>query len=230
MLGCLHGAGREFPPVFLSYFVRAWLGVFQEFFALPWIKFSEFLSPSRRNCILTAVIGPMLVTRFRGSVKRKQCIKRNLLETQASIIIFWLIYKDSHIGYSDDILDQSTVPVMGWLLGYIDEIVLSKVLGSHISLFRAMCFAGIEALCGPVRNAMVLGRSQPLVKREINRGHWRLSTTQWFSFADRNDRKAMSINGAKLFVVSRIATTGKQLWKMVKFRGSQRPEMSCTDI
>ena len=120
-----------------------------------------------------------------------------------------------------DILGQSIMPVSGQLFGHMDE--LGTKYGILIFLCLAPCtLLGLRlcfSLCG-----LSLCWAGHKHLRQINRWHWRHSTIQVFSIADRKDRKAVVII-VLYFVVSRIATTRNNCGSWWNFVDRKRPEM-----
>ena len=97
-----------------------------------------------RNCIQTAVIGLMLVTRFTESVKHNQRLKSKILDLQPSLINFYVsLQRFTYQATNCDILGQLTVPVLGqlfWIFGW------AFICDHTFILFRVMYIAGVEGL------------------------------------------------------------------------------------
>ena len=65
-----------------------------------------------------------------------KCIKRNQLDLQPSLIIFVIyVQRLANMNTNCDVLGQSTVPILGQLFGYMDELV------TRYGILIFLCFA-----------------------------------------------------------------------------------------
>ena len=65
-----------------------------------------------------------------------KCIKCNQLDLQPSLIIFMIyVQRLANMNTNCDVLGQSTVPILGQLFGYMDELV------TRYGILTFLCFA-----------------------------------------------------------------------------------------